>query len=226
MESLVLAREIDEQRRERFDLRGVRQPAHVERTQPLDFGCKLHHRRLRAVVVTEDRRVPVELGVEVGESGRGEVVERADDGHLVGGGVGSERGDGAGRRWVVVEAVVVALHPDGRRDEHRVVELLGDRLDGVGEVVGGDGEDGYVGAVGRHLVDEPRDFRLDAVVCENLLILVCGRTRLLRVARAEDDVVVGVVAPPERESLPDIAGAAKQCDSHISIHGGARLSVA
>ncbi len=62
-------------------------------------------------------RVPVQVGVEVCESSRREVVERADDRDAVGCGVSDQLRDAPRFRRVVVEAVVVALTPAGGRDE-------------------------------------------------------------------------------------------------------------
>jgi Mg2+/Co2+ transporter CorC len=76
-------------------------------------------------------------------------------------------------------------------------------------VVRGDREHDHVGTVGGHLVDEAGHLPVTAERVQLRLVLFGLRPCLLRVAGAEDDLVVRVIRPPEREPLADVAGAAE-----------------
>jgi hypothetical protein len=111
---------------------------------------------------------------------------------------------------VVVKAVLVALHPDRGRDEHvAVVEGVGDRLDGVADVVGGNREDDDARPVGRHRVLEAVHLAVDAATRQFDFVLLGFRTGLVGITRPDHHLVVGVERPPEGEPSADVAGTAE-----------------
>jgi len=69
-----------------------------------------------------------------------------------------------------VQTIFVALHADRRRHEDRLrVETVGDRFDGVADVVRRDAEDDDVGSIGRHLVAEALDIGVGTARLEFVL---------------------------------------------------------
>ena len=116
---------------------------------------------------------------------------------------------------VVVEPRLVAPESDCGGDEDRVADRRLDRLDGVRDDVRRHREDDHVGTIGRLLVCEAGNCRVNPAVVEFGQVPPGGLAGAVGVAGADEYPVVRVRRPAERQPLADVAGPPQDRDVHI-----------